>query len=33
MQQGIISKDDYMYYNLLGLLIQYYLEKEFGKHR
>lgn len=33
MQQGIISKDDYMFYNVLNLIIQYYLEKEFGKHR
>lgn len=33
MQQGIINKDDYMFYNVLNLILQYYLEKEYGKHR
>lgn len=33
VQKGIISKNDYMFYNLLNLILQYYLEKEYGKHR
>lgn len=32
VQQGIINKDDYMFYNALNLIIQYYLEKEYGKN-
>ena len=31
VRQGTVSKDDYMYYNLLNLAIQYYVEKEFGR--
>jgi hypothetical protein len=31
--QGTVNKSEYMYYNLLNLIIQYYLEKEHGKHR
>ena len=30
--RGIVSKDEYMLYNLLNLILQYYLEKEYGKH-